>query len=476
MELRRKRQPSRLALEAEETNLMVDIALAALPTRKKAKSAIQNMPMPNAQEKAHVVVGRSKPVAVPLRKPLLAKDGKMVFAQKGVNNQQKLRLPEYQRNALFAGELDLNSSKTPMGAQQFPKHKEVMTWIANPPATLREKPDRTAPSYDSRNLGNKQVKRTVRFSTALDVVMNVPVRVATTTDSRSTPQANAKLLNLREDNNIMREVELNPTRRRLPRAHMQTRPQASTNTQPKVDLGDDYMTTRAHARMKRRDTGQVEDDEEKPAPIVEKPKRTVNGEYGIPLEQDSFHIDLEEATRTVHIFECVDRIEKVRWIFHGWERNHDIDMIQENSEDTNKILIPRDAKYVIVNEDLLCSPWGSVMFFATWDAATDEYELKVGYYFCYDKVTHTHIPALVEFFDQHLEPPVPGVTLALVKRHERISADPYGPGYPRFVKIFNQMTKAVDAEFNWRKEHKLLNWLGPNRRRLYRHVNDVMDQ
>jgi hypothetical protein len=100
-----------------------------------------------------------------------------------------------------------------------------------------------------------------------------------------------------------------------------------------------------------------------------------------------YHPDPEYYFKSVSIYRCVKKPDHVRFHLNSWEKRNDMDFLRE-SEESDDPEIPMGAEYLIILEDFIVEPaFGTALFFAKMDKTSDNYELCVGFYYAYVRVS-----------------------------------------------------------------------------------------
>jgi hypothetical protein len=158
-------------------------------------------------------------------------------------------------------------------------------------------------------------------------------------------------------------------------------------------------------------------------------------------------IGLDEYIRNIRVFLCLQDPEVIAHNLTMWEDRHGIDQIIDNQDKLTNQLIPLNAKFMIVAEDLIWSPMGSVVYFAT-QQSNGMYSLKVSFYYCYLYLPDCNIYSISEWLDTEC------TNLSLVSPYETIGRNRFQWG--RFKEMHKRMVKAVDAELESRKSRPKL--------------------
>lgn len=145
---------------------------------------------------------------------------------------------------------------------------------------------------------------------------------------------------------------------------------------------------------------------------------------------------------TIRVYQCSPDVhpERVAFALSKFELLRDIAdiLVQEPNKG-----IPKTAKYIIIAEHIIYSPSGSVIFFAEKNEK-EEYKLRHGFYFGYDKSDVNNIYSLAEWADMQCAAGIP-----LMEQYERV---PHGRQNTqgRHDYLWELVARAVDQEMEKR--------------------------
>jgi hypothetical protein len=122
-------------------------------------------------------------------------------------------------------------------------------------------------------------------------------------------------------------------------------------------------------------------------------------------QEDVCCISLHEYDTPIRIYSCLRRPEYVAYSMCLWERQHNIDQlidVHETSLNGTNTFIPNDAKFILVGERIMLSPYGHAVIFARMlnaDTPEECYEPVVGFYYSYEASNSTIVWSMNEYFD-----------------------------------------------------------------------------
>jgi hypothetical protein len=163
-------------------------------------------------------------------------------------------------------------------------------------------------------------------------------------------------------------------------------------------------------------------------------------------------IGVEDYIRNIRVFLCLRDPEVIAHNLSMWEDRHSIEQIIDNNIklDSDRY-IPQEAKFMVIAEDLIWSPIGSVVYFAT-QGLDGMYDLKFGFYYSYRNLPDCNIYSLSEWADTEC------TSLSLISPYETIGRNRFQWG--RFEETHRRMVKAVDGELERRKTRAKLRNVG----------------
>jgi hypothetical protein len=191
-----------------------------------------------------------------------------------------------------------------------------------------------------------------------------------------------------------------------------------------------------------------------------------------PEELTACCLDVEDFANPIYIYTCIKRPEYVAGHLSNWESHKEIDGVikNDNKQFYDHEGIPRDAIYILLAENMIYEPTGSVMFFAT-KSENGAYCLKVGFYYSYNVASNSdpRVYSLKEWCDEESRCGWP------ILQYEEAIRSAYDPF--RFKQVYQSMAKAVDAEMHARKYGPgMRNLMGQKRARPFRTRAPVVDQ
>ena len=147
--------------------------------------------------------------------------------------------------------------------------------------------------------------------------------------------------------------------------------------------------------------------------------------------------------RSIRIYHCASNPEYIAHQLTLRDNRLGIDDIRDDARNEAGSFIPREAVFMIIAEDLIYSPFGSAIFFASQNEA-GMYDLKFGIYYSYANKTDYCIYSLAQWADTE------GLSSHFIYQHETVR--PFSEAHwPRFKELHTRLVKAIDAEMEYRK-------------------------